>query len=218
MSVFDVTAFNIWLRDVAIDAVHHDGVYGYGDITVDETGICVTKKPEDFPQHDWDWADVVEDAYGITLLSWHGNYYRFSDVEREINNYAVWGWYSEAEKRAVYGIFDFIREGWYWNAAMRVPLYLRIDANAQFDMVLGGIAQVITQFTCVCDAVEYHIAVDDDSIGTYSIGDLINDVGYIDLEFDWENDSDIVDVWEEDVVPELVDEDPISVIDLTLDD
>ena len=215
MVVVDATNFNYWMMETAQYIVDQD-------ITVHSLltePVAVTRYPEEFVDVAFLETCVRHDDDNELMLWWAGHWYKMADVKARVNHFLYMGWYSQEKRDCVTWILDFIERGWFFNKRVLLEdCIVLFHAGGRVGTRNGVIRTVIQQFIDSCDEVIPVFEIG--SIGSIDTISVISevDVEPIDINFNWMDDDDIIDVWEDDNVPELVFEDPISVIDLTLDD
>ena len=215
MVVVDATNFNFWVLETAQFIVDQD-ISVHSLLT---EPVAITRHPEEYFDCVFMDSYVRHDDDGVLFLNWYGRWFKMADVKARVVEFFTRGWYTLEKKDCVIWILDFIERGWYFNKRVLlencVVLFL---AGGDFGHRDGLIKNVVQQFIDVCD--ETDPVFDVASIGSIDTISLVSafDAEPIDINFNWVNDDDIIDVWDEDLIPGLLDEDPISVIDLTFDD
>lgn len=221
MSPFNYAAYNTWLEEIAASTMLNGVTSAWGPLYDNVRGILLTNEPQLYPEDHFLDAAVIETAVNGKIFHFYGRYFDFNQVISKVKLWEELGWYNREMKETMYTIFSFIEKGFVWNSDTQLPLSIRLNAGNEYEVKVERIASVIQQFTHVCDEKEADCileGLDTLSVGSFDVDELENDFAPVEEPFDWQLDDDILNVWVEELLPDLVDEDPISVIDLTQDD
>lgn len=211
MVTVDHTAFNYWLYSTMRLAVD-EGIEVADFRTMN---IAVTTRPLYYPDLDFIRASVVEDDFGTQFFQFHGRYVLLDELTDRINTFYTSGWYDLGQKDCVGWVIDMIGAGWHFRREILIEnMLVGFIAGGGTWTRTGTLSEILNQFVTACELRPIPIMMDD--LGSIeSVDDL--SVAIVGVDFEWDPEVDGIVSLSDDEFDGLG-VDPVSVIDLTLDD